>query len=151
LSPKDGDEPRTFLGDADLSFFYLRGGRLEVQAAKINQGGGSGQHTAQDILGGLRRRDIRDKSGRVSRDVARSFVSDMRSIPHAALPMGAEVAEDALALYIKYGGRRKLSYFDSMHVATARRYALPFLTSDGFIIENSKALDVDAVNLSLWE
>jgi predicted nucleic acid-binding protein len=72
--------------------------------------------------------------------MARSFVSDMRSIPHVAMPMSAEVAEDALALYIEHGGRRGLSYFDSFHVASARRYHLTLLTSDGWIIDNRKAL-----------
>ncbi len=80
--------------------------------------------------------------------MARNFVSDMKSISHVALPMSAEVAEDALDMYIRHGGRRRLSYFDSFHVATSKRYALPFLTSDKYILRNASKLAVDVMDLS---
>lgn len=65
--------------------------------------------------------------------------------------MSAEIAEEALAMYIRYGGRRRLSYFDSFHVATARRYALALLTSDKYIIKNIASLGIDVIDLSSWK
>jgi predicted nucleic acid-binding protein len=44
--------------------------------------------------------------------------------------MSAEIAEEALSMYMRHGGRRKLSYFDSMHLATAKRYGLGVRTLD---------------------
>jgi len=67
-----------------------------------------------------------------------------------ALPMGAEIAEEAMAMYIRYGGRRKLSYFDSFHIATAKRYDLSLLTSDKYILESAALLGVSVVDLYLW-
>ena len=83
-------------------------------------------------------------------EVARNFVADMKSIPHLALPMSAEVAEEAMALYLRHGGRRKLSYFDAFHVATAKRYDLTFLTTDKFILQNAKILRINTTDLTLW-
>jgi predicted nucleic acid-binding protein len=152
LSRKAADEQTggTFLADTDLFFFYLRGGRCEVQAEKVINEASAGQISLKtssevydDAISAIR-------ADADSLGVARSFVSDMRSIPHVAMPTSAEVAEDALALYIEHGGRRRLSYFDSFHVACARRYDLTLLTSDGWIIENSKALDLVVKDLARW-
>jgi predicted nucleic acid-binding protein len=153
LSRKAADEPTggTFLADTDLFFFYLRGGRCEVQAEKVIKEASAGRVSLKtssevydDAISAIR-------ADEDSLDVARSFVSDMRSIPHVAMPMSAEVAEDALALYIEHGGRRRLSYFDSFHVACARRYDLALLTSDGWIIENRKALGLAVKDLAHWK
>jgi predicted nucleic acid-binding protein len=83
--------------------------------------------------------------------VARDFVADMKSIPHTAYPMSAEVAEEAMSLYLDLGGRRSLSYFDSFHIATAKRFDLTLLTSDKYIIEHSAKLGVDVVDLARWK
>jgi predicted nucleic acid-binding protein len=88
------------------------------------------------------------RGANLSLSIAHSFVSDMKSIPHVALPMSGEIAEDAMAMHAKYGGRRNLSYFDSFHVATARRYSLEFITSDGYLIDHAKTLGIRVESLS---
>jgi hypothetical protein len=45
------------------------------------------------------------------------------------------------------GGPGRLHYFDSFHVATAKLYKLPLITSDRFILQNSDDLRVVAMEL----
>lgn len=139
------------LGDADLFFFFLRGGTFEEQAEVVVRAADSGElllrtssEVYDDAISAIR-------ADGTPLSVANGFVSDMKSIPHTALPMSAEIAEDALTLYVAQGGRRKLSYFDSFHVATARRYDLTLLTSDKFILANSRALGINSTSLALWK
>ena len=84
-------------------------------------------------------------------EVARDFVADMKSIPHTSYPMSAEIAEEAMSLYLELGGRRSLSYFDSFHIATAKRFDLALLTSDRYIIDHSAKLGVSVVDLARWK
>jgi len=139
------------LGDTDLFFFYLRGGTFQAQAEGVIKEATSGRvdlktssEVYDDAISAIR-------ADGVSLEVAHSFVSDMRSIPHTPLPTSAEIAEEAMSVYLRYGGRRKLSYFDSFHVATAKRYALELLTSDQYIIENARVLGIQVRDLSLWK
>jgi predicted nucleic acid-binding protein len=152
LSPKDEGrtKDRVVLADTDLFFFYLRGGRYESQASSVIKEANEGiielrisSEVYDDAISAIR-------AGDVPLDVAHGFVSDMKSIPHVALPMTAEIAQEALELYGSHGGRRRLSYFDSFHVATAKRYALPLLTSDRYMIEKAVVLGVGIKDLSLW-
>lgn len=136
------------LVDTDLFFFFLRGGRLEERAAGVIDEAESGQlelrtssEVYDDAISAIR-------SDGHPLDLARAFVSDMKSLPHSPLPMSAEVAEEALNLYINHGGRSKLSYFDAFHVATAKRYDLAFLTSDRFVLRNAAALGVVTLDLA---
>jgi len=136
------------LADTDLFFFYLRGGGCEAQAERVIEEASQGKlklkvssETYDDAISAIR-------ADNLPLDVARSFVSDMKSIPHTALPLSAEIAEEALGLYTSYAGRRRLSYFDSFHVATARRYNIPFLTSDRYIIQHQSKLGIEATDLS---
>ena len=153
MSQKDEGKGRikALLGDTDLFFFYLRGGRYESQAEKVIKEASAGNielrtssEVYDDAISAIR-------AGSVSLDVAHSFISDMKSIPHLTLPMSAETAEEALAMYTRHGGRSRLSYFDSFHIATAKRYALTLLTSDRYVIENAPSLGVDVADLSLWK
>ena len=86
-----------------------------------------------------------------SKGVKTSVVLDMlkkwASIPHQVLPLTIEAAIEALRLYNLYGGRRRLHYFDAFHVATAKYYDLPLVTSDKYIITHSEALGIDVINL----
>ncbi len=141
---------RVLLGDTDMFFFFLRGGRCESQAGQVIKEASAGRvdlrtssEVYDDAISAIR-------AGGASLSVAKSFVSDMRSIPHTSLPMSAEIAEEAMAMYVKYGGRRKLSYFDCFHVATAKRYDLTLLTSDKYIIENASTLEVNVTELAHW-
>ena len=150
IPERDNRSRRTLLGDTDLFFFFLRGGRLEVQAEKVVKAAENrtlvlrtSSETYDDAFTAIR-------ADGISIDIALEFVSDMKSIPHVAFPMSAEIAEEAMGLYRSHGGRRRLSYFDSFHVATAKRFDVAFLTSDRYVLENSLALGVEAVDLEGW-
>jgi hypothetical protein len=52
-----------------------------------------------------------------------------------------------MRLYSQYGGSRKLHYFDSFHVATAKQYDLLLVTSDRYVLHNSDKLGVRALDL----
>lgn len=140
--------PRTVLVDTHLFFFYLKGGRLSSQAEIVID------KAKQGILDLKTSSEIYDdaisaiRGANLNLGPAPSFVSDMKSIPHVALPMSAEIAEDAMAMYMQYGGRRSLSYFDSFHVATAKRYSLEFITSDSYLIKRATDLGIIAEDLS---
>ena len=143
--------PLSILGDADLFFFYLRGGRLEDQASKVIEAASAGRvnlRTSSEVYDDAISALWADE---VPLETVLSFVSDMKVISNSSMPMSAEIAEDALSMYMKHGGRRKLSYFDSMHLATAKRYDLPFLTSDRYVIRNAKTLGVRTFDLADWE
>jgi len=72
------------------------------------------------------------------------------SIPHETLSVTMEIAIEALKLYRQHGGPRKLHYFDAFHVATAKYYNLPLVTSDEYIIENARQLGVKIIDLKRW-
>jgi len=147
---RNGKDHEDMLADTDLFFFYLRGGKLEEQAARVIEEAQDGRLTLRtssevydDAITALR-------SDGNPLKLASDFVSDMRSIPHAPIPMNAQIAADAVSLYMKLGGRRRLGYFDAFHVATARSAGLPFLTSDKFVIANAQGLGVTVSDLSSW-
>lgn len=139
-----------FLADTDLFFFYLRGGKYESQAENVILQAESGQmelrvssEAYDDAISAIR-------ADGAPLSLAQSFVADMKSIPHSALPLSAEIAEEALSLYIRHGGRRRLSYFDSFHVATAKRYVLPMITSDRYIMREAKNFGIRTIFLGEW-
>ncbi len=145
-----GSKRKIFLADTDL-FFYLRGGECEAQAERVVREVTAGaielrasSEVYDDAVSAIR-------ADNLPLNVAYGFVADMKSIPHTCLPMSAEVAEEALNLYLRYGGRRRLGYFESFHVATAKRYGLPLLTSDKYMIGSKVALGTEAVDLRGWK
>jgi predicted nucleic acid-binding protein len=150
LSPRD-ERGGIFLADTDLFFYYLRGGSLENQAAGVIENAASGgtilrtsSEVYDDAITALR-------SEGQPLTVAQDFVSAMRSIPHTPVVLTAQLATDALALYIDFGGRGRLGYFDSFHVATAKSLDLGLITSDGYINRNARKLGVKTVDLSAWK
>ncbi|MBS7625982.1 PIN domain-containing protein [Candidatus Bathyarchaeota archaeon] len=72
---------------------------------------------------------------------------DLRAIPHEVVPTTLNIAILAMDLYSKYGGSRRLHYFDAFHVSTASTIGEPLITSDKFIIENARDLMVEAIDL----
>jgi predicted nucleic acid-binding protein len=74
------------------------------------------------------------------------FLQDMMTIPHRALPVTVEIAVAATELYLKHGGRRKLHYFDSFHVATSERERTPLLTTDRYILDHMKDMNIRAID-----
>ncbi len=144
------DDAREFLADTDLFFFYLRGGKLEEQAARVIQEAAAGRivlktssEVYDDAITALR-------SDGYPLSMTFEFVSDMRSIPHVASAMTGQMAADAISMYMKSGGRGRLSYFDSFHIAAAKNLGLSFLTSDRYILRNASKLGIRASDLSAW-
>ena len=87
------------------------------------------------------------KSKGVKDDAILDLLDKWAAIPHRALPTTVEIATEALQLYRKHGGRRKLHYFDAFHVATSKHYGIPLVTSDKYIIENDEKLGINVINL----
>ena len=78
-------------------------------------------------------------------DTVIEVLKDTRKIPHETLPTTQEIAAEAMLLYSKFGGPRKLLYFDEFHVATAKIYDLPLVTSDRFVLQNSCSLGITTI------
>ncbi|MBS7637969.1 PIN domain-containing protein [Candidatus Bathyarchaeota archaeon] len=77
----------------------------------------------------------------------REILLDLRAIPHEVVPTTLNIAILAMDLYSRYGGSRRLHYFDAFHVATASTIGEPLITSDKFILENSKNLGIKTIDL----
>ncbi len=75
------------------------------------------------------------------------FLKSLSTIPLKPLPLTAEISAKAMELYLKHGGSRKLHYFDSFHVATAKHYNLPIITSDKYILKHASDFGITAINL----
>ncbi|QQG49279.1 MAG: PIN domain-containing protein [archaeon] len=145
------ENPPSLLCDTDVFFFYLKGGRCQVQAELVLKSAEEGElelrtssEVYDDAITAIR-------ADGLPLEVAQRFVADIKSFRQTSLPMTPEIAEDALDLYRRHGGRRRLSYFDSFHVATARRYDLPLLTSDRYVLEESETLGLKVWDLARWE
>jgi predicted nucleic acid-binding protein len=149
LSEKaSGEElPSRVLADADVFFSYLVADQLSGSSEKIVYRADSGlikskvaSEIYDDIITALR-------SNNTPIEVVVELVSDLQKIPHEVLPTSVETAVEAMRLYSRYGGSRRLHYFDSFHVATAKLHELPLITSDGFILHNSDQLRIVAIDL----
>jgi predicted nucleic acid-binding protein len=133
--------------DTDVVFSYLVNDRLSSYSEKLVNNATEGSLSIvvaseiyDDMITGLR-------SDNVSKDVILALLGDLRKLAHEVLPTTLDVAEEALRLYARYGGPRKLHYFDSFHVATAKQYDLPLVTSDRYILENSTKLGLTSIDL----
>jgi predicted nucleic acid-binding protein len=93
-----------------------------------------------DIITALRTENI-------GMDMVVELLGDLRRLPHETLPTTLDVASEAMTLYAHYGGSRGLHFFDSFHVATAKVFDLPLVTSDQFILENEDKLGITALDL----
>ncbi|MDG6988654.1 MAG: PIN domain-containing protein [Nitrososphaerota archaeon] len=145
-----GSAPRALLVDTDLFFYYLRGGALERQAEDVVKDAEAGTlslRTSSEVYDDA---ILALRSDEFPLEGIREFLSDMMSIPHVSVPMSAQAAAEAVALYMEFGGRGRLSYFDSFHVATAKSLDLVLLTSDGYIVKNASRLGVRASDLAKW-
>ena len=142
-------EPRSkALLDADVFLSYIKGDELAIRAEKVIKSiviDGTLEAFASsilydDVISGLR------SKGMMLTEIIQ-VLRAIASIPHTALPTTPTIAINALILYIRHGGSRKLHYFDAFHVATARTQELPIITSDTYIIEQQKNLGVNVINL----
>ena len=134
--------------DADVFISYIgTGDNLSVYSERVIdevlKGGIEARVSSiiyDDIITALRSKSI------PLDDVIR-FLAGMASIPHTPLPLDASISVNAMSLYAKYGGSRRLHYFDSYHVASALQLGLPLITSDSFIIEHRDELGVSVHDL----
>ena len=87
------------------------------------------------------------RTGGYKPEEIRNLLLDLRVIPHEVVPTTLNIAILAMDLYSKYGGSRRLHYFDAFHVATALVIGEPLITSDKFILENAKNLGIKTIDL----
>jgi len=75
------------------------------------------------------------------------ILEDLAAIKHKCVYSTLDISISALKYYSQYGGPRKLHFFDAFHVATARKYAFPLVTSDKFILQYAKRMKIEVINL----
>jgi predicted nucleic acid-binding protein len=133
--------------DADVFLSYISGDELADHAEKVVKLAANGTVEAftssmlyDDVISGLRSKAME------LNDIMQVLIA-IASIPHTPLPVTPQIAISAVTLYMRYGGSRKLHYFDAFHVATARHYELPMITSDNYINEHQKNLGITVGNL----
>lgn len=136
-----------FLLDTDVFISYIRGDELAEHAENVIESIVEGNLEAfvssilyDDVTCGLR------SKGMEIREVIQVLTA-IASIPHTPLPVTPAIVISALTLYMQHGGARKIHYFDTFHVATARLHELPIITSDTYINEQQEKLGVTAFDL----
>jgi len=139
--------PINVLLDADVFISYLISDNLFEHSVKIIEHIVTGSVTAyvsseiyDDVISMLR-------SNGISLSKVIEFISAMSKIPHKPLPLNPQIVIQALEYYVEHGGPRKLHYFDSYHVATAKYHNLPLLTSDKYIINHASELEIQVIDL----
>lgn len=144
----NGDQlPSRILVDADVFYSYLVSDGLAAHSERILDSAEKGLvklHTASEIYDDL---VTALRSNNTPLKVVIEFLDDLRMIRHEVLPTTLDIASEAMRLYTQYGGPRRLHYFDSFHVSTAKVYDIPLVTSDRFVLQNSKGLGVSALDL----
>lgn len=136
-----------FLLDSDVFLSYIKGDELTQHSEKVMNAILDGRLDARissmlfdDIITGLR------SKGMEIDEVVKVLVA-IASISHLSLPVTSAIALNALMIYQKHGGARRLHYFDALHIATARINNLSMITSDKYIIEHQKDFGIIAVDL----
>ncbi len=140
--------PSKVLVDADVFFSYLVEDELSSHSEKILNMANAGSVKLQaasevydDVISALR-------SGQADIEAVIELLNDLRKLPHDILPTTLDIAAEAMNLYSQHGGARRLHYFDSFHVATAKVHELPLVTSDRYILYNSAKLGIASLDLS---
>lgn len=139
--------PRVVLVEADFFISYLRGDQLAENALRLLERGLDGEvslltssEVYDDVITAYRTKGF-------SIERVGDLLSDMRAIPHEALPVTNETALRAMRLYAEHGGSRRLHYFDAFHVATAALTGMPLVTSDRYVLENSAEMKIESIDL----
>jgi predicted nucleic acid-binding protein len=148
LSIRESAElPSRILVDSDVFFSYLVNDELSPHSEKLIEKADQGivkfavaSELYDDIITALR-------SDNIGMEVVVGILTDLRKLSHEVLPTTVDVAEEAMRLYSQHGGPRKLHYFDSFHVATAKQYDLPLVTSDRYVLRYADKLRVKTLDL----
>ncbi|MFP3951965.1 MAG: type II toxin-antitoxin system VapC family toxin [Candidatus Bathyarchaeia archaeon] len=145
MSSKEAEDKH--LIDSDVFISYIKADNLIDHSESVVNQILEGEIRAyvssmlyEDVTTGLR------SKGLPITEVAQVILS-IASIEHTPLPLTPAVTYNALMLYKKYGGSRKLGYFDAYHVATAKIHDLPLVTSDNYINKNRMELGLTAIDL----
>jgi len=133
--------------DSDVFISYIKGDEMIEHSERVIDAITSGRLEARissilfdDVTTGLR------SKGMEISDVIKVILA-IASIKHVSLPVTSAIAVNALMIYERHGGPRRLHYFDAFHVATAKINGLQMITSDRYIIKNQGALGIKAVDL----
>jgi predicted nucleic acid-binding protein len=133
--------------DADVFFSYLVSDEFSTHAESLLERADKGSvkllaasEIYDDMICALR-------SDSKELGAVDELLQDLRKFPHETLPTTLDVASEAIAIYTRFGGPRRLHYFDSFHLATAKVYELPIVTTDGFILRNSDRMQISAFDL----
>ena len=133
--------------DSDVFISYIKGDEMVEHSERVVEAIMSGALKARissmlfdDVITGLR------SKGMEIGDVTKVILA-IASINHQSLPVTSAIAINALMLYERHGGMRRLHYFDAFHVATAEINDLSMITSDKYIIEHQKDLGIKAIDL----
>lgn len=133
--------------DSDVFLSYIKGDEMADQSQKVIDSIMGEEFKAyvssmlfDDIISGLR------SKGMELRDVIKVVLA-IASINHISLPVTSTITVNALMVYERHGGARRLHYFDAFHVATAKINDLSLITSDKYIIEHQEELGLKAIDL----
>lgn len=133
--------------DSDVFISYIKGDEMIEHSERVIDAITSGRLEAQissmlfdDITTGLR------SKGMDISDVIKVILA-IASIKHVSLPVTSAIAINALTIYERHKGPRRLHYFDAFHVATAKINGLQMITSDRYIIENQGTLGIKTIDL----
>lgn len=133
--------------DSDVFISYIKGDEMVESSERVIDAIMSRRLKAHissmlfdDIITGLR------SKGMEISDVIKVILA-IASINPLSLPVTSAIAVNALMLYERHGGPRRLHYFDAFHVATAKINNLSMITSDKYIIEHQKELGIKVIDL----
>ncbi len=139
--------PKHILLDADVLISYLLEDKMFKYSSfiirKLALGETVGYVSSEiydDIISMLR-------SNGVSLSKVIEFLKMLNEVPLKPLPLNIQISVEAMKLYLNHGGSRRLHYFDSFHVATAKYYNLPIVTSDKYILNHAGEFGITAINL----
>ena len=145
LLPREAEKKA--LIDSDVFISYIKGDEMIEHSESVVDSIIGGRMEAlissilfDDVITGLR-----SKGMEISEVI--KVILAITSIDHTALPLNSTIAVNALMLYEKHGGPRRLHYFDAFHVATGKLHDLPLITSDKYIIEYQRELGIKAIDL----
>jgi len=138
---------KRLLLDTCVFLHYLLGDELAKHAEQLIAGAVRGEVSLAASSEAYDDAITAFKSKGVKAEVIASILEKWASIPHETLPVTVEVAIEALRLYERHRGPRGLHYFDAFHVATAKYYELPLVTSDRYIVEHADELGVEVIDL----
>jgi len=139
--------PTRLVVDTDLFISYLRGDDLSDRAEIVID---QALNKKTSLLVSSEMHDdliTAYRTGGYKLNEIRNILLDLRAIPYEAVPTTLNIAILAMNLYSEYGGSRRLHYFDSFHVAVASTIAESLITSDKFILENTKNLGIKTIDL----